>query len=144
MEYLPAFIQGVFALLFAIISWKVKKYLADVEKRDAEMQEKIKEERRQIEESREAIKQGVQSLLRDRLLQGYHFFYKRGMVTYGEASAYRNMYESYHSLGKNGVMDGIYESFRTIAVHTDAEVYPHEPNIHKNEWERINDLHGEA
>ena len=143
MEYLPAFVNGVFALFFAIVTYKVKQYLSDAEKRDAEMHERIREERKRIESARQAVEKGVQALLRDRLLQGYHFFFKRGMVTYGEASSYRNMYEAYHALGKNGVMDGIYESFKTIGVHTDAEVYPHEPNFHKNEWERINDLHGE-
>ena len=143
MDYMPVFVQGVFTLLFAIVTWKVKKYLSDVEKRDAEMHEKIKNERKKIEASRQAVTKGVQALLRDRLLQGYHFFFKRGMVTYGEASTYRNMYEAYHELGKNGVMDGIYENFRTISVHTDAEVYPHEPTVYKNQWEAINDLHRE-
>ena len=134
MDYMPVFVQCVFTLLFAIVTWKVKKYLSDVEQRDAEMQARIKEERRHIEESRQAIEKGVQALLRDRLLQGYHFFFKRGMVTYGEASSYRNMYEAYHELGKNGVMDTIYENFKTISVHTDAEVYPHEPTAYKNDW----------
>jgi hypothetical protein len=141
MEYIPAFVQGFMTLFFAIATYKVKQYLSDVEKRDAEMQAHIKEERKKIEAARQAVNKGVQALLRDRLLQGYHFFYKRGMVTYGEASSYRNMYEAYHGLGKNGVMDGIYENFKTISVHADAEVYPHEPNVHKNEWERITGSH---
>ena len=143
MEYMPAIINGIFAVFFAIITYKVKQYLSDAEKREEEMQAHIREERKKIEEARRAVEKGVQALLRDRLLQGYHFFYQRGMVTYGEASSYRNMYEAYHDLGKNGVMDGIYESFKNIPVHTDAEVYPHEPNIHKTEWERINGLRRE-
>ena len=126
MEYLPAFINGVFAVFFAVITYKVKRYLSDAEKREEEMQAHICEERKKIEEARRAVNKGVQALLRDRLLQGYHFFYQRGMVTYGEASSYRNMYEAYHDLGKNGVMDTIYQKFRQIPVKDDIVVYPDE------------------
>lgn len=129
MEYIPIIIQGVIALFFTIVTWKVKSYLSEVETRDKAMQEKLEVEKERIEQMRLASCKGTQALLRDRLLQGYHFFMKRGSVTYGEASSYSNMYNAYHNLGKNGVMDDIYKNFRTIPVKTDAEVYPHEPSL---------------
>lgn len=96
-------------------------------KKEVEMQAALAAERKQIEEIRLANNRGTQALLRDRLLQGYHFFVKRGMVTYGEARNYENMYEAYHSLGKNGIMDTIYQKFTKIPVKDDITVYPDEP-----------------
>ena len=36
------------------------------------------------------------------------------------------MYEAYHALGKNGVMDTVYLKFRQIPVKDDLVVYPDE------------------
>ena len=126
MDYLPALVQGAITAVFAVISWRIKQYLDKVSRKEAELQAQLAEEHRRIEKLREASNRGTQALLRDRLLQGYHFFKRRNCVTYGEAANYQNMYEAYHALGKNGIMDGIYKDFQTIPVKADAEVYPNE------------------
>lgn len=126
MEYTPAIIQGIITAIFGILSWRVKKHLDETAHKEAEIQKQLAEERKRIEKMREANNRGTQALLRDRLLQGYHFYKARGSVTYGEAANYQNMYEAYHALGKNGIMDGIYDAFKTISVKADAEVYPNE------------------
>lgn len=126
MEYIPAVMQGFITVVFGILSWRVKKHLDETARKEAELQKQLTEERRRIEKMREANNRGTQALLRDRLLQGYHFYKARWSVTYGEAANYQNMYEAYHALGKNGIMDGIYEDFKTIPVKADAEVYPNE------------------
>ena len=138
MEYAGQIFNGIIALIFAVISWRVKRYLDSLTDREAELQSALAakeeeihailaEDRARVEEIRVANNRGTQALLRDRLLQGYHFFMRRGVITYGEARSFENMYEAYHGLGKNGVMDGIYEKFKLIPVRPDDEVYPDEP-----------------
>ena len=138
MEYTGQIIHGVITLIFSLFAWYIKRHLDRITEREAmmqsvlaqkeaEMQAQLMEERKHIEENRLANNRGTQALLRDRLLQGYHFFMRRGMVTYGEARNYENMYEAYHALGKNGVMDGIFEEFQKIPIRPNAEVYPNEP-----------------
>lgn len=139
MEYLGQIVNGVVTLIFSIVAWQVKRHLNSISEREAELQSALAEkeaelyammaeERKRIEEMRVANNKGTQALLLDRLQQGYHFFMKRGVVTYGEARSMENMYKAYHSLGKNGVMDGMYQKFKTIPIKTDAEVYPDEPH----------------
>ena len=134
MEYTGQIIHGVITLIFSLFAWYIKRHLDRITEREAMMQSvlaqkeaQLMEERKHIEEIRLANNRGTQALLRDRLLQGYHFFMRRGMVTYGEARNYENMYEAYHALGKNGVMDGIFEEFQKIPIRPNTEVYPNEP-----------------
>ena len=126
MEYILIIAQGIITVAFGIVSWRVKTYLEKTARKEEELEQRLEEERKHIESLRKANNRGTQALLRDRLLQGYHFYKARGCVTYGEAANYENMYEAYHDLGKNGIMDGIYEDFKTITVKADAEVYPNE------------------
>ena len=137
MEYVGQIIQGFITLIFGVFAWYIKRHLDRITQREAEMQAALvqretemraalAEERKRIEEIRKANDQGTQALLRDRLLQGYHFFRKRGMVTYGEAKNFENMYNAYHNLGKNGIMDTVYQKFRQIPIKDDIVVYPDE------------------
>ena len=127
MEYVGQVVNGIIALIFAVISWRVKRYLDSITEREAELQSALAakeqelynilaEDRKRIEEIRLANNRGTQALLRDRLLQGYHFFRKRGMVTYGEARNYENMYEAYHDLGGNGMVKKMYEEIKELHI----------------------------
>ena len=138
MEYIGEAVNGFLMLILSVLSWYIKRHMDKITEREAELQtllaekeEKLQkmlaEDRRQIEEMRQANNRGTQALLRDRLLQAFHFFMKRGVVTYGEAKNFENMYQAYHALGKNGVMESIYKQFLKIPVKTNAEVYPEEP-----------------
>lgn len=57
-------------------------------------------------QSTKALKLGMQALLRDRLLQMYDHYTqdKKYAPTYAREN-FINMYNQYHSLGANGVMD---------------------------------------
>lgn len=140
MEYIGEVVQGVITLCFGVLSWYVKRHLDRISEREAQMQsllaekeammhEQLMQKEREIEEIRLANNRGTQALLRDRLLQDYHFFKRRGMVTYGEARNYENMYEAYHALGKNGIMDVVFEQFKKIPVKDDIVVYPDEDEL---------------
>lgn len=58
-------------------------------------------------QSQLALRQGVQALLRNDMRRSYVYFKKHG-CTVSEKSDFENEYNSYHRLGKNGVMTAIY------------------------------------
>ena len=126
MEFVRIVIEAVAVSIIGFLQLCIQRRLEATEEKEKQMQAELAAERERVEEMRKANNKGTQALLRDRLLQGFHFFKRRGMVTYGEAMNYKNMYEAYHALGKNGVMDGIYEEFLKIPIKPDAEVYPNE------------------
>ena len=59
---------------------------------------------------------GVQALLRDRLLQGYKHYFKKGWADNNDRENMENIYQQYHGLGKNGVMDDMREKFRALPL----------------------------
>lgn len=59
----------------------------------------------------QAIKLGLQAILRDRLLQAYEYYGKRGFADYDEKSNVVNLYNQYEILGKNGIMERKHEHF---------------------------------
>jgi len=58
-----------------------------------------------------AIKEGLQAILRDRLLQAYKHYQEKGYADSDDRSNWENMYQQYHILGANGVMDDIRQKF---------------------------------
>jgi len=58
-----------------------------------------------------AIKAGLQAILRDRLLQTYKYYESKGYADADDRSNWDNMYQQYHTLGANGVMDDIRTKF---------------------------------
>lgn len=61
-----------------------------------------------------AVKKGVQALLRDRLLQGYKFYRAHGWADENDRSNLENVYQQYHALGANGVMDDLRGKFLAL------------------------------
>lgn len=59
-------------------------------------QKRLKREREEIQ----ALKLGMQSLLRDRLLQSYRYFSAKGYAEVEDRENFCNMYEQYHALEK--------------------------------------------
>ena len=66
--------------------------------------------RLQIRENR-AMKNGLQAILRDRLLQAFQYCRAQGHASPDERQNFENMYMQYHSLGGNGVMDDVRRKF---------------------------------
>lgn len=54
-----------------------------------------------------ALNYGIQAVLRDRLRYLYKEYEKRGWVDLDDREDWINMYNQYHTLGKNGVMDDV-------------------------------------
>ena len=74
------------------------------------------------DEQTKALQRGVQALLRERLLHSYRKFFKLGYVDYNDRQNVDNMYQQYHSLWENGVMDGMHVRFMALPLGTEEEV----------------------
>lgn len=53
----------------------------------------------------EILKKSMQSILRHELYEMYYKFMKKGFATSEEKQDFENLWNNYHNLGKNGVMD---------------------------------------
>ena len=58
-----------------------------------------------------AVRAGLRAILRDRLLQGYKFYRSQGWADENDRSNLENVYQQYHALGANGVMDNLRQRF---------------------------------
>ena len=74
------------------------------------------------DEQTKALQKGVQAPLRERLLHSYRKFFKLGYVDYYDRQNVDNMYQQYHSLYKNGVMDDMHIRFMALPLGTEEEV----------------------
>lgn len=63
-----------------------------------------------------SIKTGVQAILRDRIIQSYNHHMTFGYCAIHDRDNIANMYDQYHSLGANGVVDCLYEELMTLPV----------------------------
>ena len=66
------------------------------------------------EQKQNALELGVQALLRDRLIYQYEKYKARGYAPIYAKENFENLYEQYHKLGANGVMDSIHEEFKNL------------------------------
>ena len=69
-----------------------------------------------------AVKRGIQALLRDRLIQGYKYYSHHGFAEIDDRSNLENVYQQYHALGANGVMDDLRNKFLALPIEN-----PHLP-----------------
>lgn len=105
-------------LVSALISAMVTIILGLIIKRPLEKQAEAAEQlAREERKKQEAVTTGVQAMLRDRLLQGYRHYEQKGYADYDDRSNMENMYNAYHNLGKNGVMDDMHKKFMLLPEH---------------------------
>ena len=68
------------------------------------------------EKKTESVQLGIQALLRDRLYQTYSHYSDKGYAPLYARENFENMYNQYHVLGANGVMDDIREKFLELPL----------------------------
>lgn len=105
-----ALVSGVAAYLVYQLQTRDKRREEDSRKREEE-QEKL-EAKRYSEYS--ALKEGVQSILRDRLIQTCQQCEERGWVSVPVLENIGMMYASYHALGGNGVVTELYLELKKL------------------------------
>jgi hypothetical protein len=63
----------------------------------------------------QVIRDGLQALLRDRMLQSYHYYKEEKKYANADDKAnFTRLHNAYKALGKNGVMDLIFKEFMEL------------------------------
>lgn len=65
-------------------------------------------------EDAKSMKLGIQALLRAQMINDYNKWFERGYAPIYAKENFENCWSQYHSLGANGVMDSIHESFLAL------------------------------
>ncbi len=86
-------------------------------RRKKEREELVKE----LQSTDRELKEGMQALLRDRLYELYGKCIRKKYATIEERNNFNNMYQRYHNLGQNGVMDDIYHKFMRLPTKEQIE-----------------------
>lgn len=73
--------------------------------------DKISEQVEHIEQRKEISDKAIQAILRNKLYELYNKGLEDGYATVEAKENFENMYQQYHALGKNGVMDEIREKY---------------------------------
>ena len=76
---------------------------------------------KQNEKKTESVQLGVQALLRDRLYSTYLKYAEKGYAPIYARENFENMYNQYHILGANGVMDDVYKKFMALPLEKESE-----------------------
>ena len=98
-----------------IVREVIKEELKPIKEDIATLHDDLKE----LQESDQLQKESMQSILRDRLYELYNICSRKGFASLDERENFENMYQKYHSLGVNGVMDDIHKKF----LHLPTEEY---------------------
>ena len=109
---ISAIISGIAA--FFVYKLQAREHKRELEEVERKENERRNEEKRQKEY--DALKDGVRSLLRDRLIQSMLRYEEQGWI---EASSLENigmMYSSYHFLGGNGLVSKLYKEVQELSI----------------------------
>ena len=68
----------------------------------------------------EALERGVQALLRDRLIEIHDDYCPQNEIPLHVKDNFDNLYQQYHALGKNGVMDSYHEEVMELPTPPEA------------------------
>lgn len=71
-----------------------------------------------------SIKAGVQAILRDRIIQSYNTHMEVGYCAIHDRDNIINMYNQYHVLGANGVVDSLIDELLALPVKCKGERTP--------------------
>ena len=72
---------------------------------------------RQKNKENNALKEGMQALLRDRIIQGYNHYSDKGWIPIYAMESIEACYKSYEELGQNGVIDNLMKQLRALPNH---------------------------
>ena len=66
-----------------------------------------------------ALKLGLQAMLRSQMINDYNYWMSKGYAPIYARENFENLWQQYHSLGANGVMDDIHERFHKLPTKPD-------------------------
>ena len=115
--------QMILTVISTVLSGVVIYYFKKVDKR-REDHEKCKErERVENEVKMQALENGLQAILRDRIIQLYGYCEKKGYVQMYEDKNMELMYKAYHGLDGNGLVTHLYTKFQTLPIKSGDDDY---------------------
>ena len=97
--------NGLLTLVISWITFKFKKR----EERLKELQDRKEKEKEENKEEIVAIKEGIVSLLRDRITQSCRYIENNGFITQQQITSITDLYDSYKNLGGNHGLNIIVE-----------------------------------
>lgn len=98
---LKYWIQELFALVIAVITWLWRALLRRKQENDE-------------------IKEGMMALLHDRIYQACSFFLKRGWCSLEDRSNLEYLYTPYKALGGNGTGESLYKKCLELPLTTET------------------------
>lgn len=113
-------LAGVQGLITFLLTRIISKKLDKAEKAAEESRKKAEESKAKSD----AIADGLQALLRDRLLQGYKYAGQKGYAEFDDRQNMENMYEQYHALGGNGMMTDMRRAYRALPSYAGGPPTP--------------------
>ena len=111
LQLIPVFCSVLCTVLLAWFNRKMDKREKKIEE---EEMTRIREEHERKSEN-EAIREGMQAILRDRIIQMYTHCEEKKEVPLYAMENMTHMYSAYHTLGGNGAITAIYEKFKKIS-----------------------------
>lgn len=69
------------------------------------------------------IQKALQAILRDKLRSNYTKYKRSGYIDVADKENYQNMYQAYHGLGENGVMDNMYNAVINLPLTSEKPPY---------------------
>lgn len=70
----------------------------------------------------DALKKGIQALLRAQMISDYNKWTAKGYAPIYARQNFQNVWDNYHNLGANGVMDDIKNKFMALPTPPDGVV----------------------
>ena len=95
-------------LLAAVLKYLTNR-INESDRRRAESDQLSRELHDEDVKRQEALERGVQALLRDRLIEIHDEYCPKNEIPLHVKDNFDNLYQQYHALGKNGVMDSFHE-----------------------------------
>ena len=69
------------------------------------------------EDKTNGLRLGVQALLRAQMINDYNLWHEKGYAPIYAKENFENMWNQYHNLGANGVMDNLHQKFLELPTN---------------------------
>lgn len=76
---------------------------------------------KKVANDQEMLKKGVQALLRAQMIDEYNHYSSKGYAPIYAKENFENVYNAYHQLGANGVMQELYANFIELPTSKGGE-----------------------
>ncbi len=101
-------------IITSVVSWTVTFVLGGLTAFLKRKYDKLIKRNEEIANREKAVENGLQSLLRNQIIEYHDKYTERGYCPIYAKEAARRCYESYHALGGNGVITKLYNDIMAL------------------------------